>query len=78
MGELDTKANPNAIPEYLDAHFKQKEKLKKERKMMGADMGADLQEKIREMEEASSIDKQKISVGDFKRKKKEVMEQTYM
>ena len=29
VGDIDTKANPNAIPDYLDKHFKEKEKAKK-------------------------------------------------
>ena len=28
-------SDPNAIPQYLDKHFKEKAKLKKERQMMG-------------------------------------------
>ena len=47
---MDTKKNPNAIPEYLEKHFKEKEALKKKRKMMGLDEN-DLKEKIRKVEE---------------------------
>ena len=35
VGSIDTKENPNAIPEYLEKHFKEKEKMKKQRQMMG-------------------------------------------
>ena len=56
MGSIDTKENPTAIPDYLEKHFKEKEKLKKQRKMMGGDHTNDLQEKIKEMEEKASID----------------------
>ena len=46
FGNVDIKENPTAIPEYLDKHFKKKEKDKKMRKMMGTDNGEDLKEKI--------------------------------
>jgi hypothetical protein len=36
-GDVDIKKNPNAIPEYLEKHFKEKEAMKKQRKMMGND-----------------------------------------
>ena len=45
FGDIDIKENPTAIPEYLDKHFKDKEKAKKERKMMGGDAN-ELQDKI--------------------------------
>ena len=66
VGSVDTKADPNAIPDYLEKHFKEKEKLKKQRKMMGGDQTNDLADKIREMEEKASIDMQKVSVTDYK------------
>ena len=78
VGDIDTKANPNAIPDYLEKHFKEKEKAKRERKMMGGDMGSDLADKIKEMEEKSSIDMKKIKVNQIKMQKKKVMEQEYM
>ena len=65
IGSLDLKANPTAIPEYLEKHFKQKEKMMKERRMMG-DLTNDMEEKIKEFEERASIDKQKLSVSEFK------------
>ena len=42
MGEIDTTQNPMAIPDYLEKHFTEKEKMKKARKMMGQDIGGDL------------------------------------
>ena len=35
VGEIDIKKNPQAIPDYLEKHFKEKEAMKKRRKMMG-------------------------------------------
>ena len=77
IGSLDLKANPTAIPDYLEKHFKQKEKMMKERRMMG-DVSNDMEDKIREFEERATIDKQKLSVQDFKQKKKQTMEESYM
>ena len=56
MGSLDLKENPNAIPDYLEKHFKEKETKKKQIKMMGGDQAHELQEKIRQMEEMASIE----------------------
>ena len=70
---LDLKANPTAIPEYLEKHFKQKEKMMKERRMMG-DVSNDMEEKIKEFEERATMDKQKLSVTEFKQRKKQAME----
>ena len=50
--------------------------MKKQRKMMGETN--DIEQKIKEMEERASLDKNKISVSQFKEKKKNAMEQTYM
>ena len=74
MGDIDTKENPNSIPDYLEKHFTEKEKMKKARKMMGQDIGGDLQEKIDEMEEKASMDTNKVNVREFKEKKKRIME----
>ena len=49
--------DPNAIVDYLDKHFKEKEAQKKARKMMGDDLGADLKAKIAEMEAEASLNK---------------------
>ena len=40
VDEKDLKSNPNAITDYLEKHFKEKELLKKQRKMMGRDEDA--------------------------------------
>ena len=45
---------------------------------MGGDVGAELQDQIKKMEEQGKIDKLNVKVGDFKKKKEKVMEQTYM
>ena len=46
--------------------------MKKQRKMMGET--GDLQQKIKEMEERASMDMNKVSVSQFKNKKKVAME----
>ena len=78
LGQMDLKDNPNAITDYLEKHFKEKEKMKKQLKMMGGDQGHDLKEKIREMEELGSVDSKGVQVSEFKRRKQKVMEQSYM
>ena len=77
FGKIDTKENPEAIPEYLEKHFAEKEKMKKQRKMMGESTN-DLVDKIKEMEEQASMDMNKVSVSEFKAKKKKAMEESYM
>ena len=77
VGKVD-KSNPTAIVDYLEKHFKDKEARKKERKLMGDDTSHELADKIREMEEKASIDMKKMPVTQYKMKKKQVMEQTYM
>jgi hypothetical protein len=74
IGELDLKKNPGAITDYLEKHFKQKEALKKQRQMMGAQGGDDLlKQKIQKMEEDSmQVTKKRIDTMDFSRKR-EVM-----
>jgi hypothetical protein len=37
VDEETRKKDPNAITNYLEKHFKEKEKLKKQRQMMGTD-----------------------------------------
>ena len=73
FGKIDTKENPTAIPDYLEKHFAEKDKMKKQRKMMG-ESTSDLVEKIKEMEEKSAVDMHRVSVSDFKAKKKAAME----
>ena len=41
----------------------------KERRMMG-DVSNDMEEKIKEFEERASMEKQKVTVSEFKQKKK--------
>ena len=47
--------------------------MKKQRQMMGETTN-DLQQKIQEMEDKASLDMQKVSVAQFKNKKKVAME----
>ena len=75
FGEIDIKENPTAIPDYLDRHFKEKEKTKKQRQMMGADTD-ELKEKIQQMEDRHDV--KQISTRDFKARKQQAMEQGYM
>ena len=75
---MDMEKNPDSIVDYLDKHFKEKERLKKERKMMGIDGRQELEDKIRQMDERASLDMQKVKVTEFKQKKKQAMENTYM
>ena len=42
MGDIDLDKNTSLIPDYLEKHFTEKEKMKKARKMMGTDVGGDL------------------------------------
>ena len=51
--------------------------MKKQRKMMGESTN-DYIDKIKEMEEQASMDMHKVSVSEFKAKKKAAMEQSYM
>ena len=63
--------DPNAIPNYLEQVFKQKEKDKMKMKMMGDDI--DMKDKIRSHEEDSNI-----QYVDTKRFQKNKMEEKYM
>ena len=72
FGNIDIKKNPTAIPDYLDKHFKEKEKTKKERKMMGTDTN-ELKEKIAEMQEQASMDAKTVSTIEFKNRKKQLL-----
>lgn len=78
VGDMSKNNDPNAIVDYLDKHFKEKEAQKKARKMMGDDLGNDLKQKIAEMEAKASMGKNKVNISDFKEKKKTAMEQSYM
>ena len=46
--------------------------------MMGGDIGSELAEKIREMEERASVDVKTVKVNDIKKKQKKAMEENYM
>ena len=57
-------SNPMAIPNYLDNHFKEKAKQKKQREMMGG-MEDDLKAKIEEMEEINTAGRKLVNVQEF-------------
>ena len=57
-------SDPMAIPNYLEAHFKEKAKLKKQREMMG-DTQDDLKAKIEEMEEINTAGRKLVNVQEF-------------
>lgn len=63
-----------AIPNYLEKHFKEKAKLKKERAMMG-DVKDELQAKIDEMEGENTANRKMIDVGKVKRARQKAMEE---
>jgi hypothetical protein len=64
--------DPNAIPDYLEEVFKQKEKDKMKRKMMGDDMT--IKSKIKSYEDSSNT--QQVNTQQFEKKGK--MENKYM
>ena len=66
-----------SIPEYLEKHFKEKEAMKKQRRMMGG-MEEELKEKIAEMEEINTAGRKLVDVKEFQRRKNKMQEQTYM
>ena len=53
-----------AIPNYLEKHFKEKAKMKKQREMMG-DSEDDLRAKIEEMEEVNTAGRKFVNVKEF-------------
>ena len=57
-------SDPNAIPQYLDKHFKEKAKLKKERQMMG-ESEDELKQKIEEMETINTSGRKLVNVKEF-------------
>ena len=75
---MSQKNDPNAIVDYLDKHFKEKEAQKKARKLMGEDLGGDLKQKIAEMEAKAKLNQKKVSVTNFQQEKKRAMEESYM
>jgi len=54
-----------AIPNYLEKHFKEREKLKKEMKMMGG-MTDELKEKIEEMEAVNTANRKMVDTASLK------------
>ena len=66
--------NPKAIPDYLDKHFKEKAKLKKERQMMG-ESEDELREKIQEMEGINTAGRKLINVKEFQKRKEKLKEE---
>lgn len=64
VSDVDRK-NPNAIPMYLEKHFKEKAQLKKERQMMGNQ--EELRAKIEEMEEVNTGNRKMIDTSQVKR-----------
>ena len=73
-------SDPMAIPNYLEKHFKEKVKRKKELQMMGgAQATDDLKAKIEEMEDVNTAGRKLINVKEFqKRKQKLKMEENYI
>lgn len=74
FGNVDIKQNPNLIPDYLDKHFKEKEKQKQARKIMGDDNSTELRAKIQEMQDQAALDQNKKNVSEFRERKKQAME----
>ena len=56
--------DPMAIPNYLEAHFKEKAKLKKQRQMMG-NVEDEMKEKIEEMEGVNTAGRKLVNVKEF-------------
>ena len=78
IGDVDIKKNPQAIPDYLEKHFKEKEALKKQRQMMGQDE-EELRNRIKKVEEDSqAVTKKVIDTREFKQKKMVMGEEKYM
>lgn len=75
VAEVDWKNDPNAIPAYLDKHFKEKAKLKKERQMMGG-MTDEIRDKIEEFDEVNTANRKLIDVKGAQEKKKKLIEQS--
>ena len=57
-------SDPKAIPNYLEKHFKEKAKLKKEKQMMG-EMEDELKDKIAEMESINTAGRKFVNVKEF-------------
>ncbi len=66
-----------AIPNYLEKHFKEREKLKKEMKMMGG-MTDELKEKIEEMEAVNTANRKMVDTASLKQQRAKVREESYI
>jgi len=66
-----------AIPNYLEKHFKEREKLKKEMKMMGG-MTDELKEKIEEMEAVNTANRKMVNTASLKQQRAKVREESYI
>lgn len=64
-------SDPNTIPNYLEKYFKEKEALKKQRKMMGDD--AELRQKVQDLQDKSQVKKKMVDVSAFKQQKQQEM-----
>lgn len=63
--------DPHAIPNYLEQHFKEKIKLKKQKEMMG-DTTDDLKAKIEEMENVNTAGRKLVNVKEFNKRKEKL------
>ena len=66
-----------AIPNYLEKHFKEREKLKKEMKMMGG-MTDELKEKIEEMESVNTANRKMVDTASLKQQRQKLREESYI
>jgi hypothetical protein len=66
-----------AIPNYLEKHFKEREKLKKEMKMMGG-MTDELKEKIEEMEAVNTANRKMVDTASLKQQRAKAREESYI
>lgn len=75
VAEQDHKS-PEAIVDYLDKHFKEKTRLKKQQQMMG-NAEEEIKEKIAEMELNQSNTKF-VDVNEFNKKRQKHREEQYI
>ena len=61
-------SDPQAIPQYLEQHFKEKANRKRQDQMMGG-AEEELKAKIQEMEEVNTAGRKLINVEEFKKRK---------
>jgi hypothetical protein len=67
-------SDPKAIPNYLEQHFKEKVKMKKQKEMMGESTD-DLQSKIDEMESINTAGRKLVNVKEFQKRKERLKEE---